>query len=107
MSRMFGSSNNKYGEKGCASLIQLNLSGWNTNKVRAISGIFRGCSSLTTLDLSGWNLTNLTKKSGMLLGCNALKIIYMVGCDETTINIVKQNIIDAGLSTDIIKTSRE
>ena len=107
MSRMFGSSNNEYGEKGCASLIQLNLSGWNTNKVRAISGIFRGCSSLTTLDLSGWNLTNLTKKSGMLLGCNALKIIYMVGCDETTINIVKQNIIDAGLSTDIIKTSRD
>ena len=107
MSRMFGTFNNKYGTKGCASLIQLNLSGWNTNKVRAISGIFKGCSSLTTLDLSGWNLTNLTKKSGMLQGCNALKIIYMVGCDETTINIVKQNIIDAGLSTDIIKTSRD
>lgn len=43
----------------------------------------------------------------MFSGCTSLKAIYMIGCNTTTINKIKQALTDAGLSTDIIKTTRD
>ena len=49
---------------GCASLIELNISNFNTNNVRDMSGMFAGCASLKVLNISNFiinNKTDLTK----------------------------------------------
>lgn len=42
--------------RGCDKLTEVkNVTSWNTKNVEDMEFLFRGCSSLTTLDLSGWN----------------------------------------------------
>ena len=92
--------------QNCSKLKNINLSGWNTSKLTSLWGVFSGCSSLETIDLSGWNLDKLLNQGGVLQGCTNLRTIYMVGCNETTIEKIKQALTQAGLSTDIVKTTR-
>ena len=37
--------------RGCSSLTNINLSNFNTQNVKYMSGMFSGCSSLTNLNL--------------------------------------------------------
>ena len=57
---------------GCSSLTSLDLSSFNTSKVKNMSSMFEGCSSLTSLDLSGFNTSKITTMSGMFEGCSSL-----------------------------------
>ena len=91
----------------CGSLTTLDLSGWDTSNVAKMVNMFENCSSLTSLDISNWDLTNATRYEYLFNGCSSLKTIYMTGCNEKTIGKIKQALTDAGLSTDIIKTTRE
>ena len=54
----------------CSSLTSLNLSNFNTNNVKYMSGMFCYCSSLTFLNLSNFNTNNVTNMSGMFDGVN-------------------------------------
>ena len=54
--------------------------------------MFGYCTSLESLDLSGWNLTNVTNMGSMFFSCNSLRTIKMVGCNSTTVNIIKSEL---------------
>ena len=58
--------------QGCAQLISVDLSGFNTSNVTIMDGMFSGCSSLTTLDLSNFNTSSVTDMGNMFDGCSSL-----------------------------------
>ena len=58
---------------GCSSLINIDLSNFNTNNVTDMDAIFANCSSLTYIDLSNFNTNNAISMRGMFSRCNLLK----------------------------------
>ena len=57
---------------GCESLQSIDLSHFNTSKVKIFSGMFWSCSALQILDLSTFNTSNATKMEGMFGHCYSL-----------------------------------
>ena len=88
----------------CSSLISLDLSGWNTSNVTNMYCMFNECAKLKSLDLSGWVISNATNTGLMFNGCNSLDTIRMFGCSESTINKIKTQLNEDGLSEDIVQT---
>ena len=76
----------------CSKLTSLELSGWDTSKVTAMGDMFRNCRGLTSLDSSGWYTSNLTTIDFMFRGCTKLKTIRMVGCSQTTIDKIQEQL---------------
>ena len=79
----------------CSSLTSLDLSNFDTRNVIEITDMFRWCEKLQTIDLSGWDLTKVTGYNPvgeMFMFCKALKTIYMRGCNQTTINRIKEGL---------------
>ena len=64
-----------YDESKFAELTAMDLSGFNTSKVRDMSEMFSGCSALKSLDLSGFNTSRVEDMSDMFWECRALKSI--------------------------------
>jgi len=56
----------------CKSLININLSNFNTQNVKNIGGMFSKCESLINIDLSNFNTQNVTNMSGLFCGCKSL-----------------------------------
>ena len=56
----------------CESLININLSNFNTKNVIDMSNMFFGCKSLTNIDLSNFNTQNVSDMSNMFKGCESL-----------------------------------
>mgnify|MGYP002626851517 CR=1 FL=1 len=59
----------------CSSLININLSNFNTKNVKDMSMMFNGCSSLKNLDLISFDTQNVTDMSWMFCGCSSLQKI--------------------------------
>ena len=76
MSWMFG---------GCSSLITLDVSNWNTEKVANLSGIFHDCSSLTSLDVADWNTKNVTEMYEIFYGCSSLTSVDVSAWDTSNV----------------------
>ncbi len=57
---------------GCSSLINLDLSSFNTESVTNMECMFSGCSSLKDLDVSKFNTENVTNMRSMFAGCHSL-----------------------------------
>ena len=73
----------------CYSLESLDLSNFNTSMVTTMEDMFSGCQSLTFLDLSDWVIGDATNTITMFNDCSKLGTIRMVGCNQTTINKIK------------------
>ena len=58
--------------RNCNTLINLNLSNFNTNKVSNMSNMFYDCNSLKNLNLSNFKTQNVNNMSSMLDGCKSL-----------------------------------
>ena len=56
----------------CLKLTNLNLSNFNTSNVTNMEYMFRDCSSLTNLDLSSFNTSNVTNMEYMFSSCSSL-----------------------------------
>ena len=56
----------------CSSLINVDLSNFNTQKVTNMSYMFYGCSSLININLSNINTSNVTHMNSMFSGCSSL-----------------------------------
>ena len=72
----------------CSSLININLSNFNTNNVTNMSGMFYGCSSLTNINLSNFNTNNVTDMSGMFSGCSSLININLSNFNTNNVTIM-------------------
>ena len=81
----------------CSSLETLDMSWLDTSSVTNTTQMFSRCTSLKYLDISGWDLSNCTKYTEMFNKCNALKTIRMVGCNQTTIDLI--NSVKKSVST--------
>ena len=57
----------------CKSLTNLDLSNFNTQNVTDMRSMFYNCKSLISLDLSNFNTRNVTDKGWMFFGCELLK----------------------------------
>lgn len=97
-------TNMSYMFDGCSGLKSLDLSNFDTSKVTSMDSMFQNCSSLESLDLSGWNTSNVTDMPSMFYNCsNSLKI-KMVGCSKTTIDKIKAQLTEDGITGATIKT---
>ena len=74
---------------GCKSIINLNLSNFNTQNVTNMSHMFGGCNTLQSLTLFNFNTQNVTNMHRMFLCCYLLKNLNL-----STFNT--QNVTDMG-----------
>ena len=58
---------------GCDSLINLDLSNFNSQNVTNMIGMFSGCKSLAHLNLSNLKTQNITNIDFMFASCDSLK----------------------------------
>ena len=56
----------------CSSLTNIDLSNFNTDNIKDMSGMFGGCSSLINIDLSNFNTEKITKMSTVFYKCSSL-----------------------------------
>ena len=88
----------------CSSLTSLDLRNFNTSKVTDMNGMFCGCSNLTSLDLSDWDISEETSMHQMFEGCsNSLKI-KMIGCKQSTIDKIQDQLTTDGVTGATITT---
>ena len=73
----------------CLSLTNLNLSNFNTKNVTHMTAMFGGCSSLTSLNLSSFKTENVIKMSGMF--CNCLSLTNLDLSNFNTKNVTNMN----------------
>ena len=91
--------------RDCASLVSVNLSGWNIRKLghiprnsyytpywyeyylRGTRHMFYNCPLLESVDLSGWNISVKFDTDYMFYGCNSLKYLNLSNCSDETINL--------------------
>ena len=69
--------------RDCSSLTSLNLSSFDTLKVRDLNMMFYGCSSLVTLDLNNWDLNNRQTYSDMFSSCVHLTKLWLLYSSPT------------------------
>lgn len=67
--------------KGCESLTELDLPGFNTANVTSMASMFSQCSSLRSLDLSSFNTRKVTYMQNMFEGCTNLESIDLSSFD--------------------------
>ena len=67
---------------GCSSLNNINLNNFNTQNVIEMWCMFRECKSLKNLDLSNFNTQNVNNMNFMFFGCSSLQ-----GLDLSNFNI--------------------
>ena len=72
--------------RGCSSLINIDLSNFNTNNVTNMGGMFDGCSSLTNIDLSNFNTNKVTDMGGMFRNCPSLNKKNIITKDKNLLN---------------------
>ena len=93
---------------GCNGLTTLDLSKWDTSKVTGMNQMFYGCTNLETLDLSSWeiHITDMYTWMGeMFKGCSNLNTIRMKGCSPETVEKIRKQLKEDGITRDdIIKT---
>jgi len=61
--------------RGCTSLVNPNLSAWDTSSVQSmggsyVTGMFTSCTSLVNPDLSGWDTSSVTHMYAVFYNCN-------------------------------------
>ena len=76
----------EYMFEGCENLININLTGLNTEKLKSVSGMFSSCTSLVSFNLN-LNSSNLENISHLFSDCENLEEINIY-------NINTSNVID-------------
>lgn len=82
----------------CNSLTTMDLSHFDTSNVTNMYCMFWDCTSLTTLDLSHFDMSNVTNMKYMFSNCTNLKTITMKGCSQETINKIKTQLSEDGVT---------
>ena len=59
------------------SVVNLDLSGWDTGRVTGMQNMFGDTHSLTILDVSGWDMSNVTNTNSMFVRTAELRILTL------------------------------
>ena len=87
---------------GCSSLVELNLSNFNTDKVVEMDSLFEGCKSLKELNISHFETGKVVNMNNMLNGCSSL--INLIIPDLEIFNNCKTEKMTEGCQGVIIDT---
>ena len=74
---------------GCANLDDIDLSHFDTSKVRDMSSMFKDCTSLEYIDLSNFDTSNVFNMGGMFQECYSLEELDLSSFD--TSNVTNMN----------------
>ena len=74
----------------CNSLVNLNLSSFNTLNVTNTNGMFYNCRSLTSLDLSNFDTSNVTTMNAMFYGCSSLVTLDLSNFNTSKVTVMNQ-----------------
>lgn len=66
--------------QNCGSLLEVDLSIFDSSECNQIQSMFQNCYSLKTIDISGWNMSLVTNTSNTFSGCKSLENINTDGC---------------------------
>lgn len=69
----------------CKSLINLDLSNFNTSNVTNMRDMFMRCSGLTSLNLSNFDTSNVTDIGGMFYDCSGLTSLNLSNIDTSKV----------------------
>jgi len=70
----------------CSSLVNIDLSNFNTYNVTNMYNMFGFCSSLTKINLSNFNIQNVKEMNGMFFICSSLKKENIIIKDKRLFN---------------------
>ena len=79
---------------GLDNLTELDLSRFNTSRVKNMGLMFGSCESLTDLDLSGFNTSNVTNMSSMFSGCYSLTNLDLTGFNTSKVTDMDSIFVD-------------
>ena len=74
---------------GCQSLSTLDLSSFDTSKVRGMEEMFCGCQSLRALALSSFDTSKVTSMNSMFSGCASLTSLALSRFDTSEVTSMK------------------
>lgn len=69
----------------CPSLISLDVSNWDTSNVTSMSSMFLNCYSLTNLDVSNWNTSKVKSMSNLFNNCTSLTSLDISNWDTSAV----------------------
>lgn len=96
----------------CASLVSLDLSGWDVSRLdtqsmySGLQGTFTGCGGLEELNVSGWSLPHNWTSTNAFSGCRRLEKVICIGCDNDTVTILQNLMRSSGLDVSKITFER-
>ena len=79
----------KYMFDGCESLISLDLSNFNTEKVYDMKYMFNGCKNLVSLDISNFKTEWVSDMSYMFQNCNSLTSLNLSSFNTSNVENMK------------------
>ena len=78
----------------CKSLINIDLSNFNTQNVTDMSYMFSGCVSLKNINVSNLNTQNVTDMSNMFFGCVSLTNLNLSNFNTQTVKNMRRMFYD-------------
>ena len=73
----------------CASLTDLDVSGFDTSAATDMESMFRHCGAVQELDVSGFDTSHVTDMRSMFRRCSALKALDVSGFDMSNVTDVR------------------
>lgn len=70
---------------GCKALSKLDLTDFKTGQVTTMENMFCDCSTLETLDVSSFNTENVTTMLGMFYNCSSLRSLNLPGFNTANV----------------------
>lgn len=70
---------------GCKALSKLDLTSFKTGQVTTMENMFCDCSTLETLDVSSFNTENVTTMLGMFNNCSSLRSLNLPGFNTANV----------------------
>lgn len=70
---------------GCKALSKLDLTSFKTGQVTTMENMFCDCSTLETLDVSSFNTENVTTMLGMFYNCSSLRSLNLPGFNTANV----------------------
>ncbi len=78
----------------CLSLESVDLSSFNTSKVKRMNNLFNGCSSLTSINLFSFNTSNVINIERMFSSCMSLKLVDLSKFNTEKVENMKEMFFD-------------
>ena len=85
----------------CKSLINIDLSGFDTSNATDMGSMFLGCEALTELDLSNFDTKKVTDMQGMFYGCKSLKSLDLSNFDTSKVQNIGYMFFECSSITNI------